>query len=108
MRDETAGTSSPGSTCRRYCSWGGEDAFAGVEKARAIAERVRDARLVVLDNCGHLPTLEQSETWVPSVPALPHRRQYRPLALVIAAGHNPGVPGGAATRLPFETVRVEW
>ena len=71
MRDGTAGTSSPCSTCRRYCSWGREDASAGVEKARAIAERVGDARLVVLDNCGHLPTLEQPETWVPAVPAFP-------------------------------------
>jgi pimeloyl-ACP methyl ester carboxylesterase len=47
--------------------WGREDAFASVETARAIADRVRDARLVVVDDCGHLPTLERPEACVPAV-----------------------------------------
>lgn len=47
--------------------WGREDAFARVETARAIAGRVRDARLIVLDDCGHLPTLERPEACVPAV-----------------------------------------
>jgi pimeloyl-ACP methyl ester carboxylesterase len=49
--------------------WGGQDAFVGIEKARAIAERVPDARLVLLDDCGHLPTLERPEECVPAVRA---------------------------------------
>jgi len=32
-----------------------------------VSERVRDARLVVLDDCGHLPTLERPEACVPAV-----------------------------------------
>jgi len=49
--------------------WGREDAFANIETARAIAERVRDARLIVLDDCGHLPTLERPDACVPAVRA---------------------------------------
>jgi len=49
--------------------WGRHDAFAGADTARAIAERVRDARLVVLDDCGHLPTLERPAACVPAVRA---------------------------------------
>jgi pimeloyl-ACP methyl ester carboxylesterase len=41
--------------------WGRQDQFAGVERATAIAARVPSARLVVLEACGHLPTLEQPE-----------------------------------------------
>jgi pimeloyl-ACP methyl ester carboxylesterase len=32
-----------------------------VERASAIATRVATARLIVLEDCGHLPTLEQPE-----------------------------------------------
>jgi pimeloyl-ACP methyl ester carboxylesterase len=49
--------------------WGQQDQFASIETARTIAARVRDARLVVLDDCGHLPTLEQPEACVPAVRA---------------------------------------
>jgi pimeloyl-ACP methyl ester carboxylesterase len=49
--------------------WGRQDQFASVETARAIAVRVSDTRLVVLDECGHLPTLEQPEPCVPAVRA---------------------------------------
>jgi len=38
--------------------WGRRDEFASVERGTTIAARVPDARLVVLDDCGHLPTLE--------------------------------------------------
>jgi pimeloyl-ACP methyl ester carboxylesterase len=41
--------------------WGRQDQFTGVERAHAIAARVPSARLVVLEECGHLPTLEQPE-----------------------------------------------
>jgi len=47
--------------------WGRQDQFASVETARTIAARVSDTRLVVLDECGHLPTLEQPEPCVPAV-----------------------------------------
>jgi pimeloyl-ACP methyl ester carboxylesterase len=49
--------------------WGRQDAFASVETARAIAARVRDARLVLLDDCGHLPTLERPDACMPAVRA---------------------------------------
>jgi pimeloyl-ACP methyl ester carboxylesterase len=38
--------------------WGRHDQFSGVDRALAIAARVPSASLVVLDDCGHLPTLE--------------------------------------------------
>jgi pimeloyl-ACP methyl ester carboxylesterase len=41
--------------------WGRHDQFASVERAQEIARRVSGARLIVLDDCGHLPTLEQPE-----------------------------------------------
>jgi pimeloyl-ACP methyl ester carboxylesterase len=44
--------------------WGRHDQFATVERAREIAARVPSARLVVLEDCGHLPTLEQPDACV--------------------------------------------
>jgi len=47
--------------CSTLLLWGRQDQFASVERAEAIAARVPSARLVVLEECGHLPTLEQPE-----------------------------------------------
>ena len=47
--------------CPTLLLWGRQDQFASVERATAIAARVPSARLVVLEACGHLPTLEQPE-----------------------------------------------
>jgi pimeloyl-ACP methyl ester carboxylesterase len=44
--------------------WGRHDQFASVERAREIAARMPSARLVVLEDCGHLPTLEQPDACV--------------------------------------------
>jgi pimeloyl-ACP methyl ester carboxylesterase len=44
--------------------WGRHDQITGVERAHEVAARVPAARLVVLDDCGHLPTLEQPEACV--------------------------------------------
>jgi pimeloyl-ACP methyl ester carboxylesterase len=41
--------------------WGRQDRFSGVDRARAIAARVPSAHLVVLEECGHLPTLEDPD-----------------------------------------------
>jgi pimeloyl-ACP methyl ester carboxylesterase len=41
--------------------WGRQDRFSGVDRALAVAARVPSASLVVLEDCGHLPTLEQPE-----------------------------------------------
>ena len=41
--------------------WGRHDQFSGVDRALAIAARAPSASLVVLEDCGHLPTLEQPE-----------------------------------------------
>ena len=41
--------------------WGRHDQFSSVERATAIAARVASARLIVLEDCGHLPTLEHPE-----------------------------------------------
>jgi pimeloyl-ACP methyl ester carboxylesterase len=47
--------------CPTLLLWGRQDQFAGVERANAIAARVPSARLVVLEDCGHLPPLEQPD-----------------------------------------------
>jgi pimeloyl-ACP methyl ester carboxylesterase len=47
--------------CPTLLLWGRQDQFAAVDRANAIAARVASAHLVVLEECGHLPTLEQSE-----------------------------------------------
>jgi pimeloyl-ACP methyl ester carboxylesterase len=44
--------------------WGRHDQFASVERAHEIAARIPSARLVVLEDCGHLPTLEQPDACV--------------------------------------------
>ncbi len=44
--------------------WGRHDEFASVERAQEIAARVPSARLVVLDDCGHLPTIEQADACI--------------------------------------------
>jgi pimeloyl-ACP methyl ester carboxylesterase len=41
--------------------WGRHDQFAPPERAAAIASRLPFARLEVLDDCGHLPTLEHPD-----------------------------------------------
>jgi pimeloyl-ACP methyl ester carboxylesterase len=41
--------------------WGRQDQFSGVDRALDIAARVPSASVVVLEECGHLPTLEQPE-----------------------------------------------
>ena len=44
--------------------WGRHDRFASVDRAREIAARLPSAGLVVLEDCGHLPTLEQPDACV--------------------------------------------
>jgi pimeloyl-ACP methyl ester carboxylesterase len=44
--------------------WGRHDQFASVERASEIAAHVPSARLVALEDCGHLPTLEQPDASV--------------------------------------------
>ena len=41
--------------------WGRLDRFSSVDRATEIADRVPGARLVVLEECGHLPTLEHPD-----------------------------------------------
>jgi len=41
--------------------WGRLDRFSSVDRATEIADRVPGARLVVLQECGHLPTLEHPD-----------------------------------------------
>jgi pimeloyl-ACP methyl ester carboxylesterase len=41
--------------------WGRHDEFSSVERASAILTRMSSARLIVLEDCGHLPTLEQPD-----------------------------------------------
>jgi len=53
-----------GVACPTLILWGQEDRLAGVGYGRAMAAGIRGARLVVLENCGHLPTLEQPDATV--------------------------------------------
>ena len=56
--------------------WGRHDTFAPPERAAAIASRLSSARLEVLEDCGHLPTLEAPDattravrTWLEAIRA---------------------------------------
>ena len=53
-----------GIACPTLILWGQADRLAGVEYGREMAASIRGARLVVLENCGHLPTLEQPDATV--------------------------------------------
>lgn len=50
--------------CPTLLLWGREDRLAEVEYGRGMAASIREARLVVFENCGHLPTLEQPDATV--------------------------------------------
>jgi pimeloyl-ACP methyl ester carboxylesterase len=41
--------------------WGRHDRFSPPERAQAYAAGVPGARVVVVEDCGHLPTLEQPD-----------------------------------------------
>jgi pimeloyl-ACP methyl ester carboxylesterase len=45
--------------CPTLLVWGREDEFAGIAHADLMASRMPRASLTILDQCGHLPTLEQ-------------------------------------------------
>ncbi|KAB0682828.1 alpha/beta fold hydrolase [Aureimonas leprariae] len=45
-------------SCRTLLVWGEHDAFSPVAAAREIAAALPDAELIVLPDCGHLPSLE--------------------------------------------------
>jgi pimeloyl-ACP methyl ester carboxylesterase len=62
--------------CPTLLTWGCEDAFSDVGHASLMASRIPNADLVVLDACGHLPTLEQptattgvARTWLARIEA---------------------------------------
>lgn len=62
--------------CPVQLLWGEEDRFAGVEHGRAMLRAMPQARLLALEACSHLPTLEQPEAitaaiggWLDRLPA---------------------------------------
>jgi pimeloyl-ACP methyl ester carboxylesterase len=63
-------------------AWGREDPVTPVHDHEAMAARVPDARLEIIENCGHLSTIEQPEivnrvlkNWLQENHT--NRRQYR-------------------------------
>jgi pimeloyl-ACP methyl ester carboxylesterase len=48
-------------SCPTLLLWGKEDRFAGLQHAKYMEEHIPGSRLVVLESCGHLPTLEQPD-----------------------------------------------
>jgi pimeloyl-ACP methyl ester carboxylesterase len=50
--------------CPTLLVWGREDRFAAPQHGADMSALIPDARLVVLDACGHLPTLEQPDATV--------------------------------------------
>jgi len=45
--------------CPTLLLWGRQDNFAGIAHGSFMSSRVPKASLVILDDCGHLPSLEQ-------------------------------------------------
>jgi len=50
--------------CPTLIVWGRKDQFARVEHGAEMAAKIPRGQLIVLDNCGHLPTLEQPDATV--------------------------------------------
>src|SRR6266850_1186964 len=50
--------------CPTLLVWGREDRFAAVRHAVELSALIPAARLVVLDGCGHLPTLERPDATI--------------------------------------------
>ena len=50
--------------CPTLLVWGREDCLADPRHGAEMSALIPDARLVVLDACGHLPTLEQPDATV--------------------------------------------
>jgi pimeloyl-ACP methyl ester carboxylesterase len=48
-----------GINCPTLLIWGREDDFAEIAHGSLMASRMPQANLVVLDDCGHLPPIEQ-------------------------------------------------
>src|SRR2546421_1803167 len=48
-------------SCPTLLLWGRDDTLSPVTHGTMMAARITRARLVVLDDCGHLPTLEHPE-----------------------------------------------
>ncbi len=48
-----------GIDCPTLLIWGREDEFAGIAHGSLMASRMPRANLVVLEDCGHLPSIEQ-------------------------------------------------
>jgi pimeloyl-ACP methyl ester carboxylesterase len=50
--------------CPTLLVWGREDRLSAVQTGIQMSGLIRGARLMILDECGHLPTLEQPEATV--------------------------------------------
>jgi pimeloyl-ACP methyl ester carboxylesterase len=48
-------------SCPTLLLWGRDDEFSPVTHGTLMAARITGSRLVVLDDCGHLPTIERPE-----------------------------------------------
>ena len=53
--------------CPTLLVWGQEDRLTAVEHGRDMGARIPAAQLVVLDGCGHLPTLERPDATLAAV-----------------------------------------
>jgi len=50
--------------CPTLLVWGREDRFVAVQHGAEMGALIPGARSVVLDECGHLPTLEQPDATI--------------------------------------------
>jgi pimeloyl-ACP methyl ester carboxylesterase len=48
-------------SCPTLLLWGRDDEFSALTNGTTMAGRMPRSRLIVLDNCGHLPTIERPE-----------------------------------------------
>lgn len=55
--------------CPTLLVWGRDDEFSSIAHASLMASRIPRARLTVLEQCGHLPTLEQPASVIGAVRA---------------------------------------
>ena len=53
--------------CPTLLVWGQEDRLSAVEHGRDMGARIPEARLLILEGCGHLPTLERPDATLAAV-----------------------------------------
>ncbi|HJZ80946.1 MAG TPA: alpha/beta hydrolase [Pyrinomonadaceae bacterium] len=74
--------------------WGDQDDHIPLDQAIRLRDAIRDARLIVFRNCGHLPPAEYPEKFVEVMTNFCRAQQSEPLQFRLRESEPPAVAGG--------------